>query len=52
MDYKKWLDKNTTRLDGKTIGITGSTGGLGKEICLFLGYLGANLVLINRNIKK
>lgn len=52
MNYNKWLDKNTSRLESKLIGITGSTGGLGKEICNILGYLGANLILIDRNIKK
>lgn len=52
MNYLKWLDNNTKRLDGKFVAITGSTGGLGKEICNFLGYLGANLILIDRNSNK
>lgn len=52
MKYNKWLEKNTIRLDSKLIAITGSTGGLGKEICKYLGYLGANLILINRNNQK
>ena len=36
----------------RTIAITGSTGGLGKEICLKLAEMGASLIFINRNLKK
>jgi len=50
--YKKWLSANTESLSGKTVAITGSTGGLGKEICRYVLYLGGNLLLIDRNIKK
>ena len=36
----------------KTIGITGATGGLGREICLFFAEKGANFVFIDRNLEK
>lgn len=36
----------------KTIAITGSTGGLGKEICLKLASNEENLVLLDRNLKR
>lgn len=49
MNYKKWLDKNTTSLKGKTVAVTGTTGGLGRELCLFLAELDANLILVDRN---
>ena len=49
MNYDKWLKENTERLDGKRVGITGSTGGLGKELCRYLASLGAELVLLDRN---
>lgn len=49
---KKWLDKNTASLKSKCVAITGATGGLGRELCLYLAYLGADLVLINRNEQK
>lgn len=49
MNYKKWITANTESLEGKTVAITGSTGGLGKELCRHLAYLGANLVLVDRN---
>ncbi len=32
--------------------LTGATGGLGKELCFYLAFLGAELVLINRNQEK
>ena len=47
--YDKWLDKNTNSLDGKTVAITGSTGGLGKALCRYLAKLGASLILVDRN---
>lgn len=47
--YKKWLDKNTESLKGKKVAVTGSTGGLGRELSRYLLYLGAELVLVDRN---
>ena len=52
MTIRKWIAKNTERLDGKCVAITGSTGGLGKELCRHLASLGARLVLVDRNMKK
>ena len=49
MNYKKWLDKNTLSLKGKTVAISGSTGGLGKELCRFFCQLSASLIIIDRN---
>ena len=49
---KNWLKKNTYSLKGKKIVITGATGGLGKELCFYLAYLNAELILINRNEGK
>ncbi len=39
-------------LCGKTVAITGSTGGLGKEICKHLASLGASLVLLDRSRER
>ena len=50
--YKKWLAENTESLAGKTVAITGSTGGLGKELSRYLLHLGASLILVDRNIKR
>lgn len=52
MKVNKWLSLNTTSLLGKTIAVTGTTGGLGKEICKYLASLNANLILMDRNKKR
>ena len=49
MGVKHWMEKNTARLDGRLVAVTGSTGGLGIELCRHLASLGANLLLLNRN---
>ncbi len=50
--YKKWLARHTASLKGKTVAVTGSTGGLGKALCHYLAYLGADLILIDRNRER
>jgi len=52
MKLRKWLKLNTVTLVSKTVAVTGSTGGLGKELCKYLAKLGANLILIDRNFEK
>lgn len=52
MSIKRWLQKNTARLDGKKIAITGSTGALGRALCLYLAELGASLILVDRNAAR
>jgi NAD(P)-dependent dehydrogenase (short-subunit alcohol dehydrogenase family) len=49
MNYKKWLSENTCSLKGKTVAISGSTGGIGKELCKFFCSLSADIILIDRN---
>ncbi|MBE6770001.1 MAG: SDR family NAD(P)-dependent oxidoreductase [Ruminococcaceae bacterium] len=49
MKREKWLLKNTRSLSGKTVAVTGTTGGIGKELCCYLAQLGANLILLDRN---
>ena len=49
MKYGKWLEKNTESLLGKTVAVSGSTGGLGRELCGYLALLGADLILLDRN---
>ena len=51
MNISSWIETNTTSLSGKTVALTGSTGGLGREICKHLVSLGANLILLDRNEK-
>ena len=52
MRIKTWLRKNTHSLLGKTVLISGSTGGIGRELCAYLASLGASLVLLDRNRAK
>lgn len=52
MKFEKWLKQNTSSLQGKTIAISGSTGGLGEQVCNFVAKLGGDLILLNRNKEK
>lgn len=52
MGHTAWLQKHTSSLVGKTVAVTGSTGGLGKALCRYLAGLGASLVLVDRNASR
>ncbi len=52
MNVKKWLKNNTKSLEGRTIAVTGSTGGIGRELCRYLLSLNASLILIDRSKEK
>lgn len=52
MNIEKWLKENTSSLSGKLVAITGSTGGLGQEICRYLLKLDASLILLDRNAER
>jgi NAD(P)-dependent dehydrogenase (short-subunit alcohol dehydrogenase family) len=45
---EKWLGRNTSSLVGKTVAVTGTTGGIGRELCRELAGLGASLILMDR----
>jgi len=52
MRIEQWIRKNTASLRGKTVALTGSTGGLGQALCRHLAGLEANLILLDRNPQK
>ncbi len=52
MNYSKWMQKNTESLEGKTVAVTGTTGGLGRQLCRHLAHLGASLILMDRNRER
>lgn len=52
MDILKWINKNSASLKGKRVILSGSTGGLGKELCRYLAYLKADIILADRNKDK
>ena len=49
---KEIFTRNMNISFGKTVAITGATGGLGREICFHLARQKANIVLLDRNINK
>jgi NAD(P)-dependent dehydrogenase (short-subunit alcohol dehydrogenase family) len=52
VNIRKWLEGNTESLAGKTVAVTGATGGIGTELCRHLAALGAALILLDRNPEK
>jgi len=52
MGQKAWFLQNTSSLAGKTVAISGATGGLGKPLCKSLALLGASLILLDRNASR
>lgn len=52
MNARKWIEKNAASLVGKVVAITGSTGGLGRELCRYVLSLGGSLLMLDRNQDK
>lgn len=52
MKTDKYIKTKITEMSGKRVAISGSTGGIGRELCFHLAGIGAELVLVDRNIKK
>lgn len=46
------VTRHTSSLVGKTVAVTGSTGGLGTALCWYLASLGASLILVDRNRER
>ncbi len=47
-----WIKQNIPSMVGKTVAISGATGGIGQELCRHLAGLGANLLLLDRNSER
>ena len=52
MKTDAWIQKNMPPMAGKTVAISGATGGIGQELCRHLASLGANLLLLDRNSER
>ncbi len=52
MSIKKWLQTHTRSLSGKTVAVSGATGGIGQPLCVHLAELGASLILLDRNTQR
>lgn len=48
----KWLSENASTLEKKMVAVSGATGGIGRELCRYLLFLGASLILLDRNKEK
>ena len=52
MSIQNWIKQNTESLEGKTVAVSGSTGGIGRELCSLLAALGADIICLDRNAQK
>ena len=52
IDIIKLIKRNQIRLDGKTVAISGCTGGIGRELCFYLAGMGASLLMLDRNAQR
>ena len=52
MKTDAWIQKNVPSMAGKTVAISGATGGIGQELCRHLASLGAALLLLDRNSER
>lgn len=52
MNYNKWITNNTISLKGKTVAVSGATGGIGTALCEYLAQLGADIICLDRNPDK
>lgn len=52
MRVEKWLQRQSIDLNGKTVAITGSTGGIGRELCRLLLTAGASLIMLDRSPER
>ena len=52
MKTDAWIQKNMPSMVGKTVAISGATGGIGQELCRHLAGLGAALLLLDCNSER
>ena len=52
MRFDRWLHHHSIDLSEKTVAITGSTGGIGKELCRLLLASGASLIMLDRSPER
>ena len=52
MNIHIYLTKYAPPLSGKTVAVSGATGGLGNALCRHLAYLGASLIMLDRNEER
>lgn len=50
--YFDYVDRNCRQLEGKTIALTGATGGIGRGLTRLLSHLGCRLILLVRSEER
>ena len=52
MKTAAWIKRNMPSMLGKSVAISGATGGIGQELCRHLASLGSSLLLLDRNSER
>lgn len=52
MRIDRWIEKNMKSLAMRRVAVSGSTGGIGRALCHHLAFLGAELILLDRNYDR
>lgn len=52
MRTEDWFSTWAESLTGRTVAVTGTTGGLGRELCAYLARCGADLILLDRSAER
>ena len=52
MRIQDWIRKNCRSLSGRTVLLSGSTGGIGRELAWHIASLGGSLILLDRNYSR
>lgn len=49
MSVSRYISRRFSSLEGKCVAVSGSTGGIGRQLCRHLASLGASLILLDRS---
>lgn len=49
MSVSRYISRHFPSLEGKRVAVSGSTGGIGRQLCRHLASLGASLILLDRS---
>lgn len=52
MNIDKWIGDNASSLKGKRVAISGTTGGIGRELCKIILKLGGDIIMLDRSRER
>lgn len=52
MNINEWIGDNTSSLKGKRVAISGTTGGIGRELCKIILKLGGDIIMLDRSYER